>query len=878
MPEKLIMSKLNKPYLPSPYIAKKDLLKGIYLGKINLICAPAGSGKSTLMSHWIEESSMPYLWYGIDQWDNNFVLFLKYIQRGLQNIDASISSQMNTFLEGYLSMNPDSLIKGIVALLQEIKKSWVFVLDDYHLIEDPRIHTLIKTLFEYMPKVMTICLLTREDPPLNLGRLRAQQKLFQLRAPDLKLSLEETSDFFEKALNYPLADKDKDYFYNRCEGWIAGIQIVTMVLKETDQVQTFIDSFSNSHDYIMDYLLEEVLNKRSRKEREFLLKSSILLDFNEQQCAYVLNEEVDEIGKTIHALIRSNSFLMTLNREEKCYRYHHLFKHLLNEQLENYPDIDEKILYTRAGFWYEEQKLYSEAISNYIIGKSFEKAQRLIELRYAEMDRTLNSASWLEWTRTLPDRYIKSSPVISLGFGWALLDQGNIKDSQQWFEHSQKLYNQYNSKNNNLSIDVYDKVTFKNIPVLIESSEAYKAAISGNYKALLISTNRLTEMTAHKAYNRQWIIDSFLGMMYWGQGKLENALEIFKAIQKDSSNAMVPTVRSTFTWIIAEIYIQLGKLTKAELLIEEAIQDTRKNKILPFLNATFFRLLATIECIRGQREKSFALLEKSKTFGFRYEFMDWGYKYNLLKARLFIQEGLFDQAKESIKASETYIFLNPTPETVTVEDLNLWLTLLSNDDERKSKYFINQALELYKSSKEEALTYDKVMYWKVILSNVSKKDTKEIFIEIGEKLLEQANLEARLLDQIDFSLIISNLYKDYTIKEKFVDQAKMLAKNETIMQPFIEFDPTFKNKLINQVKPFEVKRLTINELLSSPLTPRELEVLDLIQKGYSNREISNQLFIALSTVKSYNNSLFSKLAVKRRTQAVAKGLSLGLLK
>ena len=872
MSANLILNKLKKPDLTKKFIRKESLSQGLSLSNISLVCAPAGSGKSSVISDWINQVEIKYLWYSLDEWDNDFAVFLSYIFKGLEEIDLNVAKKFQQFSQTTLSLSDDALIKGIIALLHEVKVPWLLVFDDYHQIFQMKIHEFINHLLQHLPRNLSLCIISREDPPIHLARLRAQKKLFEIRMSSLKFSLNETEKFFECVFQRPLNREQISYLYERSEGWIAGIQLIAMTLEEVEDLDFFIKNFSQNQDYIMDYLLEEVLHRHSEMSRDFLLKTSIFSYFNEDLCAFVLEIPLETVHVEMNILLKSNSFISSLNREKKWFRYHHLFKSLLNQQLKVYNHLDIKKLYQRAGLWYENKEIYQESIAYYLKGDHFEAAQRLIENRFSEMDMNLNSASWLELVKHLPQKYIETSPVICLGYGWALLDQGRINDCEDWFMKSEDLYKRRQFHSESQGIKVHDIKTFNDIPILLLSSKAYVAAIKRDYDSLLIYTDQLNKKVKDTRYTRQWIIESFMAMMYWGQGNIEQALAISLQLKEDPRIDLNDAIRDTFTWIIAELYIQLGQLTKAKIILEDAIEGVEENNILPVLVATYYLLLAGIESLRGHRDQAYKYLETSKTYGFRYEFMDWRYKYHLLKSRLYLQEGLYDQAKGLIHEGRQYRFLNPAPESLTLEDLALWLTMVRDEDESKKNYMVEEARNAYQASGMECPPYRDEMQWKIILSHSYGNE----LIDLCRELLKRAKIQNRLIDMVDYTLILKGLVKDKSEKTYLLNTAKAYSKKEGILQPFIEFDQDYvRSKEEN--KAYEVQVAEINEKLEIPLTGRERDLLTLIAKGLSNQEIANHLFITLSTVKSYNNKLFSKLAVKRRTEAVAKAKALGLL-
>ena len=354
----IMPTKLQKPQLPQAVVIKYETIQQLSAAKINIVCAQAGSGKSTSVSYWLSQQEAPYIWYALDEWDNELEQFIAYLTEGLKSIDVVVSDQMGQLLSAHQSIGDEALIKAFTTLLHTISQPFILVLDDYHTIQDKRIHQLMQTLIGHFPPVMHLCIISREDPPFSMAKLRSQRMLTALRMSDLRFTLEDTEAFFSNNIQNPLTLNQLEYLYGRTEGWIAGLQLTALSLQGVEDIDRFITDFSESHYYIMDYLLEEVLQRHSVSMREFLLKSSIFEYFSPELCDDVMDLKVGEGKKCIEFLIKTNSFLITLNAMENVppidpemgwFRYHHLFRELLRSRLTLLADVEISNLYLRAG-------------------------------------------------------------------------------------------------------------------------------------------------------------------------------------------------------------------------------------------------------------------------------------------------------------------------------------------------------------------------------------------------------------------------------------------------------------------------------------------------------------------------------------------------
>ncbi len=865
----IMPTKLQKPQLPKDAVVKHEEVLLLSEARINIVCAQAGSGKSTIVSHWLSQQETPYIWYALDAWDNDLEQFLTYLTEGFKSIDGLVSDQMGQLLSARQSIGDEGLIKAFTTLLHNITKPFILVLDDYHTIQDDRIHQLMQTLIGHFPPEMHLCIISREDPPFSLAKLRSQRMLTVLRMSDLRFTRDETEAFFATNIKQPLTKSQLDYLYGRTEGWIAGMQLTALSLHGVEDVDRFIADFSESHYYIMDYLLEEVLERHSTSMRQFLLGTSIFEYFSPELCDNVLNLPSGEGQKNIEILLKTNSFLIAsnINNENGWFRYHHLFRELLRSRLGLLEKSEVKMIYLRAGKWFESHERHQEAIDHFLRGGHDDLAAALIEVKWEIMDLELKSSSWLDMAKRLPETLIKRSPILSVGIGWALLDRGEIETCKPWLERAQALYDQWQDASLRGSILITDLEAFEQLPVSLMNAKAYIAAVKGDYTALLEYTEALRTLSEAHVNTKLWVIDTLVATLHWGRGELDQAIYNMLLVKDGARGRIDPLMQSSMVWVLAELYIQKGQLTHAKLLLEKAIDDVQREGTVPILMATYYLYLGMIAMFRGEIDQAFKWLDTSKTYGHRFEFMDFRYKYYTLMARLHLLKGSWELARTYISEGLSCDTKNPIPESFTTEDMALWLSLKTEADINVLKQRIDDALFVLEPFSEDEPAYTSEMQWKLIFRYAPTNPYGSKLEPICKSLLDRAKTQQRWLHVVEYTLLLMRFTKSEAVKQGYYQSAVQLANKEGIKLPFMEIIES------QSVSP----KGQANHMLHEPLTARELEILELIEKGFSNQEIAGTLFIALSTVKSYNNSLFGKLEVKRRTEAIAKAKTFGLL-
>jgi LuxR family maltose regulon positive regulatory protein len=330
----ILTTKLNKPQLPDCLISRESLLKECDWASVILLSAQAGSGKSTVVSAWLSKKNKAYCWYALDDWDNDLMQFFAYLIAGIKTIDTLASETLKRLLDAFQSIGFEAFLRALINQLHTIKSPYILILDDYHVIRNDQIHQVIRTMLEHFPPTMQLVLITREDPPFPLAKMRATKKLMELRISQLRFTEEEVKAYFSQQLHISLEDEQIQHLITRTEGWIAGIQMTVLSMQGIDNIGSFIEAFSGSNYYIMDYLMEEVLEHQTPEIKSFLLRTSILEFFSDDLCDTVAKLEKGSSNGIIERLIKTNSFIISTEPSHRWFRYHHLFRDLLRQRLE----------------------------------------------------------------------------------------------------------------------------------------------------------------------------------------------------------------------------------------------------------------------------------------------------------------------------------------------------------------------------------------------------------------------------------------------------------------------------------------------------------------------------------------------------------------
>lgn len=891
----LFQTKLNIPPVNNHIISREHLnklLKNDMQFKLILVSSQAGSGKTTIITEYINKNNINCFWYSLDKTDNDLFRFFCYLVKGLERNQKLKNVNFQELLDSFQSIGEMTLIRTIINVMQSTAKEFTLVFDDYHLIKLPSIHSIMKELLEHLPPNIHMIIISREDPSLPLSKLRVKNQLLEIRVNDLKFTNSEAESFLNQSMKLQLSAKGVQTLNHRAEGWIAGLQLAALYIRGHQDKEQFIADFSGNHYYIMDYLLEEVLQQQTPQIKEFLLCTSVLNQFCGSLCDEILRVENGTSQKILESLSQANVFIIPLDYQRTWFRYHHLFRDLLHQKLTD-TSYSIKGLHALASGWYYKNDNIIEAIHHAISADDISCAADLIESIWAKMDQTLKGNQWFDLVKQLPEHVIRQRPVLNVGYAWALIDIGDMENCVERLEETQKLIESVKVCDAADHYVVYDKEQFELLPATISSAYAYIAAATGDSERVFIHANKALSQIPEDNRHRKGVVQMLLGFSYWGNGELNTALDIIKEGLINIVKANSPLSLSTFKLVIAELTMEMGFFKEAETIINNAIKPLSTDNKLPLALASLYLKLSEICLLKGNLDKAHDFLNLSREKGRDFALPDFEYKWYIMQARLLSAEELYAAALESLEEAKYRYYMNPMPEHISIDGLMADIYLKMHQPE-SGHGFSHQ--DFYSSEQ------DKLVYIKYLLYEYSENNKKSVLMkasELLEELFEQSLKQDRkrsTLDLMVYKAIIANVKNDKEQVAEYIKKAIDLAAAEAYVFPFINnkeylsdiyCELYHKKELPRFLEPhiIDIKKENLNysavdanNTLVEPLSIREIEVLQLMSQGYSNQDICDKLFLALSTVKGYNSSIFAKLEVKRRTEAISKARELGLIK
>lgn len=893
----ILATKLHVPLPRSRTVLRARLMDQLNAGlehkhKLTLISAPAGFGKTTLASEWILNSKQSVAWLSLDQGDGDLKRFLSYLVAALQTVAPEIGVNVLSALQASHIPDPEALLTTLINEIDSISDNFIFVLDDYHMLDSKPADQALNFLVEHLPPQMHLVITTREDPSLPLARLRARDQLTELRAADLRFTPAEAAEFLNQVMGLNLTVENIAALEARTEGWIAGLQLAALSMQGHADVANFIQSFTGAHHFVLDYLLEEVLHQQPENVQTFLLRTSILNRLCGSLCDAVLLDPSVSGQETLESLERANLFIVSLDNERHWCRYHHLFGDLLRQrQGQNLKPEELAKYHIRASEWYEQNNEEAEAFQHAIAAKDFNRAAELAEKYWQGMNQSFQSATWLGWVKQLPASLMRTRPVLCTQIGWAFMDAGDVESSESSLRDAELC----------LEGSSLDEKEIQTLPARIAFARAYNAQTRRDFSATVKYAELAIELAPEGDQFMRAGAAVMLGGTYWASGDLDAACKSMSDWIDSSLKAGNYIFSIASESGKAEIQTAQGHLREALRTYEQSLQHasaygSEVNQIL----AHHHLGLALLNHEMGNDESAAQYFQQSIELGKQSTLVEFPYRLSLAQARLKESEEDLDAALEFLNQAKRLYISTPIPNTRPVEALKTRIYLKqgqlskAQDWARECGITVNDELSYLREFEHITLTRVLMAEYQSIASETKIKDALGLLLRLLQTA-EDAKRMGSMLEILTVQAFAFHAYNDtaqalaslkhaLTLAEPegyfrfFVNEGKPMAELLTALSHSREDDKlnTYTRKLLSAFEK-SARTLISPQPLIDPLSERELEVLRLVANGLSNDEISQKLFLALSTVKGHNLRIFNKLQAKSRTEAVARARELGLL-
>lgn len=924
--EQLLSTKLFIPLLRPELVNRPHLIEQLNGGlhrKLTLVSAPAGFGKSTLLTEWVNSQRSDtskatheadkIAWISLDESDNDPVRFLAYIITALnrmEGLNMSIGTGALSMLQTPQSPPSESILTALINDLATVSVKVILVLDDYHVIEASSVNDMVSFLLEHLPQQMHLVIATREDPQLPLPRLRARGQLAEIRATDLRFDASEAADFLNTVMKLNLSSDDVAALENRTEGWIAGLHLAAISMQGHNDPSRLIESFTGSHRLVLDYLIEEVLEQQPERVQAFLLQTSILNQFCGDLCD-VLTGETDG-QETLAYLDKANLFVIPLDEDRHWYRYHHLFADLLRQRMQHtYPERLAD-LHRRASDWYSRNEATHEATEHALICEDFQRAAQLINNQIDALWERGEHVVLRRWIERFPESVLLSEPQLAILHAYYLQMVGNHEAGEYFFQTMENhLASQSTSDHTDLDSHAPGQTHITGAETLklearIHTLRALIASFNGKITEMIHHANKALEHLPEHATTWRSLAAFALGDAYSFMGNMTDSYRV-----RAEALRACEAAGNVYYTIVANLKLvatlrEQGELPRATDICRQQVEMAGDYGLLETvavgcLRAVWGEMLAELNQLDEALHQT---MLGSKIADHGANIMMLGFSYFGL-IRVLFSSGDLESGQEIINRVTWLDHETTLPAWITthtaVWQARIWLA--NNHVDAASDWARSQGMDaiLVDSSLDSIDFFSLYLY--VIFARILIAERRfETAIELLQRLETTARGGQRTACVIEILMLQAVAYQSSGDSEnamQVLDQTLALAKPGGFTRIFIDEGPQMAQLLYEAlsryIAPEYVRRLlaafpddekaqqmevkTQSDTFDwvEPLSERELQVLHLVAEGLTNPDIADRLFLSPHTIKVHTRNIYEKLGVHNRTQAVIRARGLGIL-
>jgi LuxR family maltose regulon positive regulatory protein len=892
--EQLLTTKLHIPQLSVTLVPRPRLYEPLDEGmkrKLTLVSAPTGFGKSTLVTDWLAENDYAAAWLSLDQGDNDPVRFWTYLIAAIQTIHHEMGLEARQIVSAPQLRSAEPVAISLINEISQLAHDLIVVLDDYHIIEAEQIQAGLSYLLEHQPPNLHIVLITRVDPSISLARLRAQNQLIEIRAEDLQFSIAEAATLFNEKMGLNLKPKHIEALNTHTESWVVGLQLAALSLKGQLSYDTFIDEFTGGHQFILDYLTEEVLVTLPDAQREFLLRTSILERFCGTLCRVITGNPSSE--QILEEIRKKNLFLIPLDTDGHWFRYQHLFAEVLYALLERDHPGEINVLHLKAAAWFESEGHPSEAVDHAMRSGDMARARELILKHWLQALHRGEVATVLGWLGALPEDMMADDPFVAMAYCWALFLGGQIPSIEQNLVRADKAYQRRVDEGslNGAQQDLVAAQLAMMRSVLARGRGEHAKSVAHAEEAALNVPSEMLE-----GIGTAW---NMLAAARAGAGDFEGAIEAYgRGITLAYAEGNLIGAYGCIYGQAMYMLVQ-GRLNEAEELCRSTIDRAVSEGHGDFPAAgSLYVTMARIELERYQLDEAEAYLNTGLRIARPGGFSEAVRTGRYLRAHLVAAGGDLEAAVEIFQATERII--NAIDDPYLTGELNWeWTKLCLFAGDLDAAHEKLQILDEKTAATQHAnlLLWRRWLFPRLLCAEERYEEARSSLDESIHRA-RTVNSNGELIRLLALQAVVQAALGDRTFALSALREAVTLGSPEGYVWLWLNAGPGV-GPLLGDLRNdsntpqewhsyldvlLEACQATFGDLAYQPegetldpLTLRELEIMRLICKGYSNPEIASELVVTINTIKKHTSNIYGKLGVRSRTQAIARAHELNLL-
>ena len=903
----VVATKVSIPRIRPDSLRRSRLLQAldeVSARELTLLCTPAGFGKTTLLADWARDTQMPVAWVSLDQDDNDPARFWRHVVAAMERAGAKVGERVLSVLDPRAGASSRGIAAALINEVAALPEELALVLDDYHVVASRSIHEGLAFLLDHPSPQLHVILAGRSDPPLPLARLRARDQLAELRAADLRFTAEEVAAFLGEVWGLDLPSEAVASLEARTEGWAVGLQLAALSLRERPDPGAFVEAFTGTHRYVLDYLGEEVLQRQPERVRTFLLRTSILQRLAGPLCDAVTGGSGGQA--MLEDLDRANVFLMPLDEERRWYRFHHLFADLLRAQLDRAEGALVPELHGRAAAWFEQHGAIDEAIRHALASGEATRAARLVEEHLGETLRRGEGVILERWLSALPEEVVLSRSGLCLAQALIHLHVGWLESVDRLLDHAERVFVALPEPQRHEEVPTAGGMVIE-VGAAIALLRAELAEARGDADEVARHARSALAQLGEDEHGPRFLARWYLPLADWMRGQMEDAESSLAEMLAEGRAAPDPHPLMTSCWLLGRVQRGRGELGAALRTYREGLRLATAVG-----HSTFHAAEAHVgiaQALYERNELDDALRHVTEGIELGRQVVEFRLPAVGLVTRAWIHWAAGDAGRALDAMNEAISRTHPSPHVASLanpipaEQARLLLALGRLD--QAALWTEERGLR-----DEDDPSYPWELEYLVLARVLLARSDPGPALGLLERLEALAESQGRRESLIQIRALRSLALKgvgDHRGALSSLTQALSLARPEGYLRVFADEGPAMaallrsllyarqrgrvkgasraaQEFLVRVVRAFgpgrgqeEAAPNVAGTGLIDPLTDREVEVLRLVAAGRKNREIAGELVVTLDTVKKHVSHIFEKLGAANRTEAVARAREVGLL-
>jgi len=928
----LLGSKLRAPPPRRQLVPRERLVDQLRtdpstMPRLVLVSAPAGFGKTTLLTQWLtpgraedptQHRTPPARrvgWLSLDPADAELRTFLTHLVAALQAVGPEVGAEALALMDTERALPVEDIVASLVNDLDAPDCATVVALDDYHVIDAPEVHGAVAFLLDHLPPQVTLAMTTRADPPLPLSRLRARGQLLEVRASDLRFTAEEADVFLNHVMGLRLAPAQVAALESRTEGWAAGLQLAALSARghtttstgdpASGGIEAFVEAFSGSHRFVLDYLLEEVLATQPAHVRTFLLDTSVLEQLTGPLCDAVTGERDGQ--QMLETLERGNLFLIPLDDQRRWFRYHHLFADALRARLRSVHPDRESLLHRAASTWHASQEMWAEAIGHAMASGDVEHTADLVELALPQARKDRHDRQLREWLHGLPDDVLRRRALLATQTGAARLSEGDLDGAVAWLDHADRALDASLTTGNRspgwpAGASGALEAELRALPAQSAVYRAVLAQARGDIEGTRLHARRALDLAGPADHVARSGGAGYLGLAAWAAGDLAEAVEAFGETVRCLRAAGNVADELGATVVLATLWWARGQPVEARRLYEQALATAHAHPG-PVLSSTADLHVGLADALRehGDLDAAAQHLQTARDLGDRASFPENRHRWYTTMAGLLVAHGDLDGAAAMLEQAQPLYLPGYLPDVRPIaamkarlhirqgrlDDAAAWAgehRASTGDPTSYLAEFNHLTVARLLIAQHQAHQQPKILQDAIALLDriVFAAEAAGRGGSVVEGLLVRA-LANQAIDHYDEALADLSRALTQAVPAGYCrlfldEEPEMDVLLQTLSRRPDQAVSSAAAALLGRVDDGTSQaRVSAMPAGREPLSEREVEVLRLLATDVSGPEIAERLFMSVNTFRTHTRHIFTKLDVNTRRAAVSRAGELDLL-